>query len=99
MAIPALPGALELLEAGHASTLAASNAHALALLDRAVQLVGNQAARASLRSLLIDPQTCGPLLAAVPSSQATSAVKALKAAGFPHATVIGQVIAQVTGRG
>jgi selenide,water dikinase len=99
MAIPALPGALELLEAGHASTLAASNARALALLDRAVQLVGNQAARASLRSLLIDPQTCGPLLAAVPSSQATSAVKALKAAGFPHATVIGQVIAQVTGRG
>ena len=89
-AIPALPGALQLLEAGHASTLAPSNARALALLDGPVQLVGQQAQGAALQGLLIDPQTCGPLLAAVPEAHAATALEALHGAGFHSAAVIGR---------
>lgn len=92
-AIPALPGAIELLEAGYASTLAPSNARALALLDRDVELVGSRAGQASLQALLIDPQTCGPLLAAIPATQAPGAVQALRAAGYPEAAVVGSVAA------
>lgn len=88
-AIPALPGALELLETGHASTLAPSNARALALLDGPVQLVGQQAGSAALQGLLIDPQTCGPLLAAVPEAHVNAALGALHGAGFGSAVVIG----------
>ena len=91
-AIPALPGSLELLEAGYSSTLAPSNARALALLDRDVALVGSRAAKASLQALLIDPQTCGPLLTAIPADQAPAAVQALHAAGYPEAAVVGRVI-------
>jgi len=92
-AIPALPGALELFEQGHASSLAPANARALALLDRTVHLVGGQASQASMQGLLIDPQTCGPLLAAVPGAEAAAAVRDLQAAGYPHAATIGSVIA------
>ena len=88
-AVPALPGALELLAAGHASSLAPSNARALALLDGPVALVGDSAHRASLHALLIDPQTCGPLLAAVPKAHAGAALDALDGAGFDRAAVIG----------
>ena len=88
-AIPVLQGALELLEAGHTSTLAPSNARALGLLDGPVQWVGQQAGSAALQGLLIDPQTCGPLLAAVPEAQAAAALKALHGAGFGSAAVIG----------
>ena len=90
-AIPALPGALELLGAGYASTLAPSNARALTQLDRSVELVGSRASQASLQALLIDPQTCGPLLAALPAEQAHAAILALHAAGYPDASVIGAV--------
>ncbi|MFM7551088.1 MAG: selenide, water dikinase SelD [Cyanobacteriota bacterium] len=96
-AVPALPGALELLEAGYASTLAPSNARALALLDRHVALVGSCASQAGLQALLIDPQTCGPLLAAVPGAQAAAAVAALHAAGYGEASVVGSVAAAMPG--
>ena len=80
-AIPSLPGALALLTAGHASSLAPANRRAWQLLDpqpnrngaAAVTLnlgslqAGSQDHRALLE-LLIDPQTCGPLLiSAAPS--------------------------------
>ena len=87
----ALPGALELLAAGHASTLAPANARALALLESAVSLQGD--ASAPLQQLLIDPQTCGPLLAAVPADRAAAAIAALHHQGFEQAAVIGQVMA------
>ena len=80
--VPALAGSLELLEAGVASTLAPSNAAALASWP---QLLGTRA------QLLIDPQTCGPLLAAVPEQQASSCLAAMRAAGFPQAALIGMV--------
>jgi selenide,water dikinase len=100
-AIPAMAGALELLEQGFASTLAPANARALALLDGPVELVesdmGSDAAasagRQARRALLIDPQTCGPLLAALPAETADAAVAALQRAGFSAARGIAQVTA------
>ena len=89
-AIPAWPGALELLKRGFASSLAPANAAALALLEGPVRL----AAPAALAGLLIDPQTCGPLLAAVPAEQAAAALAALHAAGFGGAAVIGRVVSR-----
>ena len=80
-AIPSLPGALALLTAGHTSSLAPANRRAWQLLDpqphrngaAPVTLnlgslkAGSQDHRALLE-LLVDPQTCGPLLiSAAPS--------------------------------
>ena len=76
--IPALPGALALLSTGHASSLAPANRRAWSLLDPPVsarqpalvdlhlgeQKADNRHHRAVLE-LLIDPQTCGPLLISV----------------------------------
>jgi len=92
----ALPGALELLGAGYASTLTPANASALALLDGPVALNTDASATAgtaasTLQQLLTDPQTCGPLLAALPAAQAAEALEALHRAGFSQASVIGQV--------
>ena len=77
-AIPALPGSLELLEAGHASSLAPSNRRAWDLLDPqpspssspAVTLNLGQIPKGrhqhqAILELLVDPQTCGPLLISV----------------------------------
>ncbi|MBD2422225.1 selenide, water dikinase SelD [Cyanobium sp. FACHB-13342] len=88
-AIPALAGALPLLEQGWASSLAPSNASALALLGKRIELDGP--ADAARRGLLIDPQTCGPLLAAIPADQCDAALADLQQAGFSKATLIGQV--------
>ena len=84
-AIPALPGALDLLIAGHASSLAPANRRSLQLLDpqpnrnrsAAVKLnlgsiKANTHAHRALLELMVDPQTCGPLLisAAPPLAEA-----------------------------
>ena len=90
-AIPTHAGALELLEQGFASTLAPSNAAALALLEPSgpVRLAG--VASAPSLQLLIDPQTCGPLLAALPEAAAQEALAELRRSGFAQAAVIGRV--------
>ena len=94
-AMSAWPGALELLERGFASTLAPANAAALALLEGPVRLVGGSGAgRAVLEGLLIDPQTCGPLLAALPAAEAPAALAALRGAGFGAAAVVGRVVSR-----
>jgi selenide,water dikinase len=92
-AIPAHAGALQLLERGVTSSLAPANAAALALLDAGgpVQLLG-EASPARLQ-LMIDPQTCGPLLAALPEGRAPEALRALHGSGFAEAAVIGRVAA------
>jgi selenide,water dikinase len=119
-AIPSFPGVIQLLEKGHASTLAPSNSTALALLGDGVDLVlgptdphtghgpgpGAMAAASpsgtgagrdrgpgwqTVHGLLIDPQTCGPLLAAVPAERSAGALLAMRSAGFPAAAVIGVV--------
>ncbi|MCY4055017.1 MAG: selenide, water dikinase SelD [Cyanobacteria bacterium MAG CAR4_bin_6] len=88
--VPAYDGALELLRAGHASTLAPHNAAALELLapQGVIQLRSDP--DAARQALLIDPQTCGPLLAAVPAPQAPALLQAM-AAGHPGGAVIGMV--------
>jgi len=88
--VPAYGGALELLRAGHASTLAPHNAAALELLapQGAIQLPSEP--DAACRALLIDPQTCGPLLAAVPAHQAPALLRAM-GASHPGAVVVGMV--------
>jgi len=91
-AIPALPGALELLEQGQSSSLAPANARALVALDGPIAL--NRAATAAEQQLWIDPQTCGPLLAALPEAAAQAALEAIRAAGFPHAALIGRVFSR-----
>ena len=88
-AIPVFPGALHLLAEGYASTLAPSNARALALLEGPVRLVSSSEGSQAHLDLLLDPQTCGPLLAALPAEGATAALQALQAAGFPDAALIG----------
>lgn len=71
-AIPALPGALSLLENGKASSLAPANRRAWSLLDQGrVTLQFSSITPGSLQGqaileLLVDPQTCGPLLVSVP---------------------------------
>jgi selenide,water dikinase len=42
--------------------------------------------------LWIDPQTCGPRLAALPAESAEAALAALRASGFEQAAVIGRVL-------
>ena len=66
--IPSYPHALDLLEQGHASSLAPANRRSWSLLDRVVQL--DEKPSRSLLELLVDPQTCGPLLLACPEATA-----------------------------
>ena len=56
-----------------------------------MQLLG-EASPARLQ-LMIDPQTCGPLLAALPEGRAPEALRALHGSGFAEAAVIGRVAA------
>ena len=60
-AIRTYPGALELFEAGVSSSLAPSNRAAWRWLEGPVQLRKHPS---PLLELLVDPQTCGPLLLA-----------------------------------
>ncbi len=94
-AISAHPGALELLARGFASSLAPANATALALLEGPVRLrpsLGDGSRTTAMQGLLIDPQTCGPLLASLPAERAPAALAALQAGGFPGAALIGRVL-------
>lgn len=93
-AIPSFPGALSLLAEGYASTLAPANGEALQALQGRVRLQRPELHDSNLQALLIDPQTCGPLLAALPEERAAEAVQALKAAGFAQAALIGRVRAR-----
>jgi len=84
-AVPALPGALALLERGIESTLAPANrAFAAAMTG------GPEEAR---RALLFDPQTAGGLLAALPAATAGPCLAELKAAGETTAAEIGAIVA------
>ena len=68
-AIPAYAASLELFERGISSTLAPSNRTGWRWLEGPVQL--QQPPSAALLELLVDPQTCGPLLLACSSDAAT----------------------------
>jgi selenide,water dikinase len=86
-ALPAWPGARELLVCGVRSTYHEQNVRA-----RADVMVARDVAEAD-RALLFDPQTAGGLLFGVDAARAESAVRALRAAGDHAAAVIGIVAA------
>ena len=87
-AMPALAGALALIEAGVVSSLHANNAQAI----RDFTLSGQQPDSGAVK-LLVDPQTSGGLLAGVPGDRAADCVAALQAAGYPDASLVGEVTA------
>jgi selenide,water dikinase len=66
--IPAHPGALDLLDQGLASSLAPANRDAWSWLRGPIQLTPSPS-QACLE-LLVDPQTCGPLLVACTAAAA-----------------------------
>lgn len=82
--LPLLPGAESLAASGIASSIAPANRAATDW-----RLTAPPTARAAL---LFDPQTAGPLLAALPPDRAERTLAALHATGEP-ATIIGQVTA------
>lgn len=86
--VPALPGAIELLAAGIASSLQENNE--LALQD--FEIRGTAVSDPRMR-LLVDPQTSGGLLAAVSAEGADACVAALRQSGYEEAAVIGEATA------
>jgi selenide,water dikinase len=87
-ALPALPGAEELLARGLRSTYHEQNARGRS------SLAAPPALAASPRlELLFDPQTSGGLLFGVPAGGAEAALAALRAAGDGGAAAIGEVAA------
>jgi selenide,water dikinase len=88
-AIPLLEGARETVAAGVFSSLQPQNVR----LRRAIRNVA-EAAENPLYPLLFDPQTAGGLLAAVPAARAEACVAALRAGGYPHTAIVGEVAAE-----
>jgi selenide,water dikinase len=87
-----LPGALEALRAGEASSLQPENER---LLEGCL-LRGCVLELAEVR-LLCDPQTCGGLLVALPAPEAAACLEALQAAGFGDARRVGTLEARTPG--
>lgn len=92
--LPVLSGALESIEAGIFSTMAASNQQALGAVD--VAAVGRDHPRLQL---LVDPQTSGGLLIAVTPASSGRLCAALCEGGYQEAAEIGEVIPYAPGEG
>lgn len=89
-ALPALPGALDLLQQGWVSSLHADN-------QRQARRIAEDFDPAAPRCrLLLDPQTSGGLLASLPADSADACVAALRQAGYGDATIIGTIAAADT---
>ena len=86
-ALPVLPGAPELLDAGYASTLHPANRTVLAGTCEGVA-----------PEILADPQTAGGLLAAIPQDSAGACIEALRRAGYRGAAEIGEAVANAPGQ-
>ncbi len=84
-ALPLGEGVAALAATGYASSLLPENALLLRHLD------GPDIVTAAWRRILLDPQTAGGLLAAVPASGAEAAVAALREAGYAAAAEIGVI--------
>jgi selenide,water dikinase len=87
-ALPALPGAVELLRRGVRSTFHPENARA----RRGIAVTPDAAAHPKL-DLLFDPQTSGGLLFGVPADRGEETVARLHRHGDRRAAVIGRVTA------
>jgi selenide,water dikinase len=85
-ALPALPGARELLARGVRSTFHAQNARA-----RAALAADAAALRDPALELLFDPQTSGGLVFGVPPGRSSEALRSLHRAGDARAAVIGRL--------
>ena len=84
-ALPALPGARELLARGVRSTFHEQNAGRRGVVRVAAGVTAED------RELIFDPQTSGGLLFGVEAARASEAVRALHSAGDRAAAVIGIV--------
>ena len=89
-AVPVLDGARECLDLGITSSLQASNV-------RLARAVANQEAiaRNAMYPLIFDPQTAGGLLASVHADAAETCAAALRAAGYPTTSIIGETFARL----
>ena len=85
-AVPVLAGARECVAAGLSSSLQPANLR----LVRSV--IGAGAGDVATLNLLVDPQTAGGLLAAVPADKVRAAITALQAAGHGEAAAIGRAV-------
>ena len=81
-ALPLLTGARDAFDAGVRPSILSGNQRATA------GHVSPDLAE-SLSALLHDPQTSGGLLLSLPAADVATAIKALRAAGYPEATEIG----------
>ncbi|MEY2953614.1 MAG: selenide, water dikinase SelD [Pseudomonadota bacterium] len=88
-ALPLLDGAQECVSNGIVSSLQPANVRLRRALHNQADFVNHPR-----YPLLFDPQTAGGLLASVPESRVAECIAALRAAGYPHAAVIGRVLAQ-----
>lgn len=89
-ALPALPGAAELLAQGVRSTFHPQNQ-----LDASSRI---QADPACEPALLYDPQTSGGLLFSLPAEHAGGALDALRAGGDARAAAVGRLVPEPGGR-
>ena len=87
-AVPILPGAGALAEAGYATGAAARN---WSSYQDAVHLAADTPDWR--RGLLCDPQTSGGLLVAVDPNDATEVMRRVRAAGFDQAAIVGTMTA------
>jgi selenide, water dikinase len=87
-ALPLLPDARRLAEAGYHSTALAANRGQIAILHK-----DGTPLPFWLESILFDPQTAGGLLAAVPPKSTETTLAALRKAGYAGAAIIGEVVA------
>jgi len=84
--VPVLPGAIQLIQDGIASSLLPENRR----FDRWVE--ATEAVRKSpAYEILLDPQTCGGLLLGVPADKSAAFTEAAEVAGLPIPVRIGQV--------
>ena len=85
-AVTVLPGTTDVMKQGIKSTLHDANAQVLEEFEVSSDLGDERLAP------LIDPQTSGGLLAAVPSDVSDECVSALVEAGYEHADIVGRTI-------
>jgi selenide,water dikinase len=84
--LPALAGAIPLLQRGERSTFHAQNREGL----RGMSVGALPSEAASALELIFDPQTLGGLLIGIPEEKAGDLLAALKASGHPDAAIIGR---------
>ena len=86
--IPTLSGAIELVREGVFSSLQPANIRLKRAIENEQQHLSHPC-----YPLIFDPQTSGGLLASLPEDRAAECLCKLRAAGYPHAAVVGRVLA------